>query len=257
MRMLLKTLWASAAVTLLTQAGAVAQGVPTIDTKNTLQTIKQLEVLLDDLGLQEDMLGKAVQQVENLQAQLGQLQSIYSKIEGLRNIVSMTMSGGLDSILDGNLSDVISTFRGVATGDLSGLADGKLTEMSQSITDVLSSAGLTQADVTAMASSGVPGAERTAAQAASGSVLAATAEQTYKESGIALQRVERLVDLAKGSRDMKESIDLNTRMLAELAVLLAKNLEMTAVSSAFEGQAGVMTAAQLAEERAYMTFSNE
>lgn len=33
-----------------------AQGVPTVDTKNTLQTIKQLEVLLDDIGIQEDML---------------------------------------------------------------------------------------------------------------------------------------------------------------------------------------------------------
>lgn len=234
-----------------------AQGVPTVDTKNTLQTIKQLEVLLDDIGIQEDMLGNAVEQLTKLQAQLDQLQSIYSKIEGVRNIVEMTMDGGLDSILNGNVSNVISTFKGVANGDLSGFASGKASEMSSTVTAVLDSAGLSQSDVTAMASSGVPGAERTAAQAASGAVLAATAEQTYKESGVALERVEKLVDMAKDSTDMKESIDLNTRMLAELAVLLAKNLEMTAVNGAYDGQAGVMAAAAIAQERQYMTFSND
>lgn len=253
----MKKLLTSAAVSLVLIGPVHAQGVPTVDTKNTLQTIKQLEVLLDDLGVQQDMLGNAVEQLNKLQSQLDQLNSIYSKIEGVRNIVEMTMDGGLDSILNGNLHNVISTFKGVANGDLTGFASGKSSDMSKTVTAVLDSAGLSQSAVSAMASSGVPGAERTAAQAAGGAVLAATAEQTYKESGVALQRVEKLVDMAKDSTDMKESIDLNTRMLAELAVLLAKNLEMTAVTGAYEGQAGVMAAAAIAQERQYMTFSND
>ena len=255
----MKKILTVAALLLSTSIGtaAFAQGVPTIDTKNTLQTIKQLEVLLEDVGIQGDLLNKATEQLTKLQEQLDQLNGLRSKLEGVRSIVDMAMGDGLDSILNGNLHNVISTFKGVSKGDLSGFTDGKSSAMSASVTSVLESAGLPQSTVTAMANSGVPGAERTAAQAASGAVLAATAEQTYKETGVAMQRVEKLVIMSKESTDMKEAVDLNTRMLAELATLLARNLEMSAVAGAYTGQAGVMEAAAIAQERAYMTFSND
>lgn len=253
----MKKFLASVAASAFLIGAANAQGVPTIDAKNTLQTIKQLEVLLDDLGVQEGILGNAVEQLSKLQEQLTQLNSIYSRLEGVRNIVDMAMGDGLDSVLNGNLSNVISTFRGATTGDFSGLTSGKSTEMTKTIESVLNNAGIPQSTVTAMANSGVAGAERTAAQAASGAVLAASAEQTYKETGVAMQRVEKLIVMSKESEDVKESIDMNTRMLAELASLLARNLEMSAISGAYTGQAGVMEAAAIAQERQYMTFSNE
>lgn len=251
-----KLLTSCALIIGLTQAGH-AQGVPTIDTKNTLQTIKQLEVLLDDLGIQNDMLTGIKDQIGKLEAQLGQLQDIRSKLEGIRDIAGMPMGDGLDGFLAGNLSGVLETFSGARSGDLSGFAPGKSSAMSASVTNVLERAGLPQSTVSAMASSGVPGAERTAAQAASGAVLAATAEQTYQETGVALKRVEKLIEQAKKSEDLKGSIDINTRMLAELATLLARDLEMSATASAYAGQEGVMSAAAIAEERAYMTFSNQ
>lgn len=243
-------------VPVATTSAVYAQGVPTVDSRNILQTIEQVKLMLDDLGVQENMLAQATEQVTKLQAQLDQLNSIYARLEGVRNVVDMAMGEGMDSVLNGNLTNVIQTFRAAMTGNFTGFASGKSDAMQASITSVLSAAGLSQEAVTGMANSGVPTAERVAAQAASGAVLAANAQQTYAETGIALQRVTRLVELSSEATDVKESIDYNTRMLAEMAVLLARNLETSAIAAAYQGQAGVMDAAAIAQERQYMTFSN-
>lgn len=247
----------TAAALAISSSVAMAQGVPTNDTQNTLQTIKQLQAMLDDAGVQSDQLNQLIEQGTKLQAQLDQLNQLYAKLNGLRDIAGMALDGGLDGILNGNLTNVVSTFKSVAQGNFSGFDGGKSAAMQQSVTQAYQSAGMSQSQVSAMASSDVPGAQRTATQAASGAVLAASAEQTYKEAGIGLQRVDKIIDMAANSKDMKESIDLNTRMLGEVVVLLAKNLEATSLQSAYMGQSGVNAAAAIAEERAYMTFSNQ
>lgn len=253
----MRKLLASVAAVWLVGSAAYGQGVPTVDVKNTLQTIKQLEVMLDDLGIQKDLVSKAIAELEKLDAQLDKLNAIEASLTGSRDIMGMSMGSGLDAPLSGSFTSVIGAFSGAASGDFSSLSADKSGAMTESVNSVLGDAGFEQSDITEMAASGVPGAERTAAQAAGGAVVAATAQQTYEETGVALQRVELLVDMSKDSTDMKMSIDLNTRMLAELAVLMAKNLEMTSVASAYAGQSGVMDAAAIAQERAYMTFSNE
>lgn len=241
----------------LTPSTAAAQGVPTVDGQNTLQTIKQLEAMLKDAGVQSDLLSNAVEQVEQLQAQLTQLEDIYGQFSGARDIVDMAMGGDLDGILNGNMTDVLGTIQAGMNGDWSGFEAGKSGPMTDAVNTALSSAGLSQESVSSMASSGVPGAERVAAQASSGAVLAASAEQAYAETGSSLDRVNTLVEMTQSSEDIKESIDLNTRMLAELSVQLAKSLELQSIEAVYNGQAGVLSAATIAEERAYMTFSNE
>lgn len=247
----------AAALAVLTPSTLAAQGVPTVDGQNTLQTIKQLEAMLKDAGVQSDLLDNAMEQVSKLEAQLSQLEDIYSQFSGARDIVDMTMGGDLDGVLNGNMSGLISTFQDGATGDWSGFASGKAAPMKNSVKTALSNAGLSQKTVSGMATSGVPGAERVAAQAASGAALAASAEQTYAETASSLERVNTLVDMIRSSEDIKESIDLNTRMLAELSVQLAKSLELQSIEAVYNGQAGILSAATIAEERAYMTFSNE
>lgn len=238
-------------------SAAWAQGVPTIDGQNTLQTIKQLEAMLRDAGVQSDLLSNAVKQVEQLQAQLTQLQNIYGQFSGARDIVDMAMGGNLDGILSGNMTDVLGTIQGGMTGNWGGFTPAKGDKLTKAVETALSTAGLSQEKVTGMATSGVPGAERVAAQASGGAVLAATAEQTYAETSSSLERVNTLVEMTQSSEDIKESIDLNTRMLAELSVQLAKSLELQSIEAVYNGQSGVLSAATIAEERAYMTFSNE
>ena len=112
---------------------------------------------------------------------------------------------------------------------------------------------------TVVKTAGGANSQATAAQGppSRSSAPAATAEQTYAETSSSLERVNTLVAMTQGSGDIKESIDLNTRMLAELSVQLAKSLELQSIEAVYNGQAGVLSAATIAEERAYMTFSNE
>lgn len=242
---------------LFTAPAALAQGVPTLDGQNTLQTIKQLEAMLRDAGVQSDLLTNAVKQVEQLQAQLSQLQDIYGQFSGTRDIVDLAMGGDLDGLLSGNMTDVLGTIQGGMTGNWGGFTPAKGDTLTKGVETALTTGGLSQEKVTGMASSGVPGAQRVAAQASGGAVLAATAEQTYAETSSSLERVSTLVAMTQDSADIKESIDLNTRMLAELSVQLAKSLELQSIEAVYNGQAGVLSAATIAEERAYMTFSNE
>lgn len=253
----MKSLASAFAALIVSAPLAFGQGVPTVDTQNTLQTIKQLEQLLKDAGIQTDILDNAVEQLTALQNQLSQLQEMYGKLTGIRNIAGLNLGNGLDGILSSNMTDILSVMKAGASGDWSGLASGKSPAMRRTITKALSNAGMTQQDVTEMASSGVPGSQRTATQASSGATLAAAAQQTYTEAGTALTRTNKIIELTKQSEDVKESIDLNTRMLADVVVVLSKSLELQSAEAIYAGQAGVLSAADIAEERAYMTFSNE
>lgn len=253
----LKPVFGAIAAVVLSAPLAFGQGVPTVDGQNTLQTIKQLEQLLKDAGIQSDILDNAVEQLTALEKQLTQLQDMYGKLTGIRDIAGLNLGDGLDGLLTSNMTDILSVMKAGAAGDWSGLASGKSQALQKSVTAALSNAGMTQKDVTAMASSGVPGRERTATQASSGATLAATAQQTYTDAGTALTRTNKIIELTKQSEDVKESIDLNTRMLADVVVVLSKSLELQSAEAIYAGQAGVLSAADIAEERAYMTFSNE
>ncbi|MCR5943956.1 hypothetical protein FG152_24600 [Ochrobactrum sp. XJ1] len=237
-----------------------AQGVPVIDQTNILKTVEQLKVMLDNLGIQNNLLDQAMKHFENLQQQLGQLKNIYSMINGVRNIANLDLPGELNGILSGNfggnLGSIISTFKAGASGDWSGLTSGKSTAMKQTIDNSLKSAGLSQETISKWSSSSVPGQQRVAQQAASGAALAATAEQSYKEAGQSLKRVEKILEDTKNSEDIKGSIDNNTRMLAELSIQLAKSLEIASIEAAYNGQGGVMAAAERAEERKFFSFGN-
>lgn len=252
-----KSVVGSVAAVVLSASLAFGQGVPTTDTGNTLQTIKQLEELLKNAGVQSDILDNAMEQLTALENQLTQLKDMYGKLTGLRDIAGLNLGDGLDGLLTSDMTDILSVMKAGAAGDWSGLASGKSQALQKSITSALSNAGMTQNDVTTMASSGIPGRERTATQASSGATLAATAQQTYTDAGTALTRTNKIIDLTKQSEDVKESIDLNTRMLADVVVVLAKSLELQSAEAIYSGQAGVLSAADIAEERAYMTFSNE
>lgn len=60
-------------------AGPVtAQGVPTVDTQNIAQEIRQLQQMLQDFGIQTDLLDNALAQLDLLQQQFDQLEEMYA-----------------------------------------------------------------------------------------------------------------------------------------------------------------------------------
>ena len=76
---------AAAALAAALAGPAAAQGVPTIDTQNIAQEIRQLQQMLQDFGIQTDLLDNALAQLQVVQNQLDQLNQMYASLTGPRS----------------------------------------------------------------------------------------------------------------------------------------------------------------------------
>lgn len=233
----------------------LAQGVPTVDTRNIAQEIRQLQQMLEDFGIQSDQLDAALEQINLIQDQLDTLNETYAALTGASDILEMAMGGDLDGLLDQEFGDLLDVIAQIQTGDFSGLIGNAGPEMEGRMTQALEDAGFDQDTLSTMATSGNPGAERTASTASTGAVMSAAAQNSYAEAAQSLERVAQLVDLIPDMETLKEAVDHNTRVTAELAIAMTRMWELEAIQTVGAGQAGVADAATLAEERRYMDFT--
>jgi len=240
---------------ILAVSPAIAQGVPTIDTRNIAQEIRQLQQMLEDFGIQTDQLDTLLEQLDLVQQQLDTLNETYAALTGATDIIEMAMGGDLDGLLDQEFGDLLGTIRQIQSGDFSGLIGNAAPQMEGRMTQALEDAGFDQDSLSDMASSGNPGAKRIASQAGTGAVMSAAAENSYEEAAQSLERVEQLVSLIPDMETLKEAVDHNTRVTAELAIAMTRMWELEAIQTVGAGQSGVVDAATLAEERRYMDFT--
>ena len=240
---------------MLAVSPAIAQGVPTIDTRNIAQEIRQLQQMLEDFGIQTDQLDTLLEQLDLVQQQLDTLNETYAALTGATDIIEMAMGGDLDGLLDQEFGDLLGTIRQIQSGDFSGLIGNAAPQMEGRMTQALEDAGFDQDSLSDMASSGNPGAERIASQAGTGAMMSAAAENSYDEAAQSLARVEQLVSLIPDMETLKEAVDHNTRVTAELAIAMTRMWELEAIQTVGAGQSGVVDAATLAEERRYMDFT--
>jgi type IV secretion system protein VirB5 len=237
-------------------AGPVsAQGVPTVDTQNIAQEIRQLQQMLQDFGIQNDLLDNALEQLEVVQNQLDQLQEMYASLTGPRSILGMVMGDGLDGLLEAKFRDLPGLIRGIQTGDWSNLLGITAGPMRTQMEQVLARAGFDENSLREIATSGNPGAEGVATRATTGAVMSAAAQNSHAEAAQSLERVERLVTMIPQMEDLKAAMDHNTRVTAELAIAMTRMWELEAIQTLGAGNAGVVDAATIAEERRYMDFT--
>ena len=145
-----------------------AQGVPTVDTQNIAQTIRQLQNMLEDAGIQSDQLDALSEQVSLLQGHLDTANNLYDSLTGARDIVGLTMEGDLNDLLQGNMTGVLGTIMAGMNGDWSGLTGPRSVNMRTTMADALAGAGFNEGTVEELAGSNVPGARRVATAATSG-----------------------------------------------------------------------------------------
>ena len=252
---MIRFLSAVATCALLVASPAIASGVPTVDTRNIAQEIRQVQQMLEDFGIQTDQLDTLLEQLDLVQQQLDTLNETYAALTGATDIIEMAMGGDLDGLLDQEFDDLLGTIRQIQSGDFSGLIGNAAPQMEGRMTQALEDAGFDQDSLSDMASSGNPGAERIASQAGTGAVMSAAAENAYDEAAQSLERVEQLVSLIPDMETLKEAVDHNTRVTAELAIAMTRMWELEAIQTVGAGQSGVVDAATLAEERRYMDFT--
>lgn len=247
-----------AAPSLMGGGAAFAQGVPTVDTQNIAQEIQQLRQMIEDEVLQNEQLQQALNQLDTLREQYAQLQETYAALTGLMDIpeiITTQFEAELNGILDQEFGDILATIDAIKNGDWSRLAGNGAPGIQTQMTRVLADAGFDEDTLSEMANSGAAGAERIAQQATTGAVMSAAAQNSYEEAGQSLERVDRLVGMIGDMEELKDSVDLNTRVTAELAIALVAQWQLEAVQTVGSGQAGVLDAATLAEEQQFMDFT--
>ena len=247
---------AAAAALAFNLTGPVAvQCVPPVDTQNIAQEIRQLQQMLQDFGLQTDLLHNALEQLDMLQSQPNQLNEMYPSLTGPRSILGLAMGGDLDDLLEANFEDIPDLIRGIQAGAWSSLIGPNAGPMRTQMEAALASAGVGEDSLREIATSGNPGAEGVATRATTGAVMSAAAQSSHAEAEQSVERVERLVEMIPDMEDLKASMDHNTRVTAELAIAMTRMWELEAIQTLGAGNVGVVDAATVAEERRYMDFT--
>ena len=247
----------AAPLTIVT-APAYAQGVPVVDTQNIAQNIQQLRQMIEDELLQNEQLLQLREQLTTLTDQLAQLQETYAaltRLAELPEVIATEMEAELNGILDQEFGDIQATIQAIRTGDFSGLSGSGAGEIETQMDRVLADLGFEEETLSEMATSGNAGAERIATQATTGALVSAAAQNSYEDAGQSLERVDRLVGLIDDMDELKESVDLNTRVTAELAIALVAMWQLEAVRTVGDGTGGVIDAATIAEEQNFMEFT--
>jgi type IV secretion system protein VirB5 len=241
-----------------TTSPVFAQGVPVVDTQNIAQNIQQLRQMIEDELLQNEQLLQLREQLTTLTDQLAELQRTYealTRLAELPEIIATEMEAELNGLLDQEFGDIQATIQAIRTGDFSGLSGSGAGEIETQMDRVLAELGFDEDTLSEMATSGNAGAERIATQATTGALVSAAAQNSYEDAGQSLERVDRLVGLIEDMDELKESVDLNTRVTAELAIALVAMWQLEAVQTVGDGTGGVIDAATIAEEQNFMEFT--
>lgn len=210
---------------------AIPQGIPVIDTSQIAQVIAQLQQQLKDYEEQIKQFQKMEEQLTNMQQRL---QAI-TGAKGISSILNDTAEKTARTAADDLQSIVTAAIGG-------GSIPGNIGNMDSVISDLKSRFNL--GDLTDFNSSDIPADKAIASLAGSGLAAVATAEDSYQRANAAVTRINSLVDQIDSTADLKASVDFNTRVNAEVAVLL---MEILRVQSAQTNAAG-MQALQIARD---------
>ncbi len=85
-------------------------------------------------------------------------------------------------------------------------------------------------------------------------MLSVAAEEAHDEAADSLGRIETMVGLIDDQDGLKAAVDLNTRVTAELGIILTQMWRLEAASGINAGQLGAIDAATIAEERKFMSM---
>lgn len=94
-----------------------------------------------------------------------------------------------------------------------------------------------------------------ATRAGASALLTVAAEESHKAAGESLDRLETMVGLIDDQDGLKAAVDLNTRVTAELGIIMTQIWRLEAVQGVSVGQLGVVNAATLAAERKFRTMT--
>lgn len=224
----IRNIAASAALVLAAGTAANAQGVPVIDGTAIAQFIQQLDQMRTDY--------------EN---QVAQLESLTGD-KGIGNI--------LNSATDQAQREAADSLSSIMDNAISGAGlSGNTSVISDRIAELKDTFDLN--DLSTMLGSDISQDRAAATQAGSGFAAVATAEDTYQRANASMDRINGMISEIDSNSDLKASVDYNTRMLAEVAVLLNENLRVQAATANALGTEVIANARDRSAQRRFLQGS--
>ncbi len=235
---------------------ALAQGVPTTDVKNLAQLVQMLteaqaqlkEEILQNVKLDDQTL-KLIQQIQTLQAQYDALTKGLSLAQ--LNIDPRTWLQDMVPTW-GDLTTSLTSAQSGNWGAVTTSGNVGATPAGTFVDDLFKSAGLTQADVSALTTSTDRSAARIGTSANTNAFLSVAAQESAQGASDSLGRLDGVAQQIETTTNLKEAIDLNTAATVELGVALANIWAAESVQIVGMGQAGIMDAATAAEEEKFL-----
>jgi len=219
-------------VILVSTGAARAQGVPVFDGASVAQAIAQVNQMRQDYENQ-------IEQLTNLKDQLTSMTG------------DKAISGILNAGPDVAARDSADSLSSIMSGAMTGSAiPGNSSALTARINELKSTFDFP--DIDTFLSSTTPQDRALATQAGAGLTAIATAEDTYGRANASMGRVNQLIDGIDGNADLKASVDYNTRMMGELAVLLNESLRLQAASANTTGTNALQDARDRAAQRKFM-----
>ena len=237
---------------------AEAQGVPTFDTAAFAQLVSQVEHMARDYTAQLEQLATLRTQLETELSQLTNLEGQLAALlegAGLGDLlVSLEELDRLRGVFDDPLGDL----EAIARGDYAGAFRGPRAGAAEgALRGVLEGAGFDEPTMAGLAASPEPADNRVAEAAGASGLLSVAAQQSHAEAGESLGRLQGMVGAIDGASGLKEAVDLNTRVTAELGIILTQIWMLEAAEGVSAGQLGVVDASTLAAERKFRRMTVE
>ena len=242
---------------------AGGQGVPTIDVTSLAKLTDQL--VEAKLQLKEQI-AQNVKLDEQTRQLLEQIMLLQNQIDALRNGLTLAELGvDPDSFLEDILpdfADLTTSVEAARSGDWGRvLASGDAFRGGGTVTGHVDStfgkSGLSRDRVDTLAQSEDQTASRIGQSANVNAFMSVAAESSSEAAKDSLTRLDGLVQKIPDTGGLKEAIDLNTRVTAELGIALANVWSMEAIQTVGQGNMGVMDAATAADEEKYLRMKLE
>ncbi|SNR71316.1 type IV secretion system protein [Paracoccus sediminis] len=242
---------------------AGGQGVPTIDVTSLAKLTDQL--VEAKLQLKEQI-AQNVKLDEQTRQLLEQILLLQNQIDALRNGLTLADLGvDPDSFLQDILpdfADLTTSVEAARSGDWGRvLASGDAFRGGGTVTGHVDStfgkSGLSRDRVDTLAQSEDQTASRIGQSANVNAFMSVAAESSSEAAKDSLTRLDGLVQKIPDTGGLKEAIDLNTRVTAELGIALANVWSMEAIQTVGQGNMGVMDAATAADEEKYLRMRLE
>lgn len=240
---------------------AAAQGVPTHDPRSLVELVALLNSSQDELAQSIRTNGILDDQTRQLIQQLAELEQVVSSLTEGFDLDALLAGLNLDDLLGGlglgNLQEQLASARSGDWGAVfsSGTVGGS--PAGQVVAGIYESAGLSQETVDGLTGSDQPESRRVGTQAATGAFTSAAAENAIEQSSASLERTAMLIGQIEDATNLKQAIDLNTRVTGELVIALINQANMEAIQTVSMGQAGVIDAATIADDEKFLSLTGD